>query len=193
MSISYLALTIVSIVLAPAQVKKIDKILVVMESNNLNRKYFESLQNSMGKSFEELNIKSTFYLVPEYEIKHEKIDLDKLDENSKPLFRQSRLDSTRALYREHRKKIDQEITDLVQSTSPSFIMLIVQTKQTDYISSLGIKTSEIGAFEMKLLDTSNDKLVWERYQEVSGVFNLKSAVKYSTKEIFKALKKSNLL
>lgn len=193
MPIPYLILTLFPLLLTPTQTKKIDTILVVMESNDLNRKYFEFLQKSMNESFDELNIKSNFYLIPEYKVKREKVDFDNLDENSEPLFQQARLDSTKALYRDHRKKIDLEINELVQSTSPSFIMLIEQTRQTNYRSNYGIKTGEIGAFEIRLFDTSRDKLVWERYQEVSGVFNLKSAVKSSTKEIFKGLKKNNLL
>lgn len=161
---------------------KIDNILIVMESNYTNRVYFEGLEKSMKAKFDQLEINNTIYVTPEFISGEEerKINFNQLDENTEPLFGSPRHDSIRARFKRHLINTDNEIKSLVKNTSPDFIMII---KQIEW-------KFDVGIYELRLFDTSNNQLLWKIKHEVPAY--KKSYIKAS-KEIFGGLEAQGLL
>ncbi len=161
---------------------KIDNVLIVMESNYTNREYFEGLEKSMKTKFDQLEIKNTIYVTPKFgsDKEEKKINFNQLDENTEPLFDLASRDSARARYNRHLLKIDNEINSLIKNTSPDFIMII---KQIEW-------KFDVGIFELRLFDTSNNQLLWKSKHEVP-VYK-KSYIK-AAKEIFWGLEAQGLI
>lgn len=155
----------------PNHTDKIDNILVVMRGVDLADEYLIELKRLMNQSFNERGIKSNFHILKSQSRNKQELSLDTDEDIS--------------------AKINEEIATQIAKYSPNYLMTINQTHVKEIYGN--INAQEGGTFDVRLLKSGQDKLIWRASLEIFSSQGFKNGAKLSSQRIFEKLTADGLV